>query len=318
MSKWTIILLTVLTSCNLKQEKTNQIKANNENRSTRSTHEYTFGDKGDVLTDTETTYDLIDEIVTGKTTTISNYSYERGRVTRIDTKSEIPQLSQIKFFNFDKRDSLTLELWINFNGDTTALIKKTYDSKGNKIELFERRLFSKSLADLVNNSSKIAYDTFARKTKNKFKGNLCIESVVENNLGEIESVEIYQYENNKKVKTETFKFIGTTKYPFSKTNYDYSKYSKGEYTTFDSDGIPKDFLRVEMRNNKLYKKIWVGERFEFIEFFNDSGQVIRDLDTETQEVTSYTYDSKGNKKEIHSYKMPDSEAKQILENSNSN
>ena len=47
--------------------------------------------------------------------------------------------------------------------------------------------------------------------------------------------------------------------------------------------------------------------FLIMQFFDDNGRLIKDADFSRKRVTDYTYDKKGNKKEVFTFPLPDTD-----------
>lgn len=279
-----------------------------QDRTTREIHNYTYDKDGKILNDRQVTYHLLRDVITDTTKTLSEYSYERGKLIKIKVDEDIPEQSLIKIFRYNAIDSLTLELWIEHNGDTTYISKTDFDERGNRVLEKTQRLWDKrTFNEMIKEPNKIIYDTLFSWKEYDFESNNHFRTRAKNKFGEVEWEALYFYENGKNIRTELYNFLGTIKYLHSTQTYDYSKYSKGEYKTIDKDGLPIESFSVELRNGKLYKSTWTYDSYLTILFYDDSGKIIKDLDFSFQRVYEYKYDSRGNKVEVFEYPMPDSE-----------
>jgi hypothetical protein len=301
-------VLFCLTGCNIEQKDLGQITEDILERTSREIHNYTYDENGNILLDNEVIYDIVNQRVVDTTRTTSRYMYENNNLIKIDIQSEISELSLTKSYKYDAKDSLTLELWIELNGDTTFFNKFVYDINGNTLIEETRKLFDKrTTEEIINNPTKIVYDTIYIKLVNEFNGRDCILSKVINKKGEVESEIVFTYENGRKVKAETYKFLGTVKYVYSTQTYDYTYYPNGEYETIDVKGFPIESLSVEMRKGKLYKRTLMIGDYMLIQFFDNSGKIIKDADFSAKRVTDYTYDKKGNRTAAFTFPMPDTD-----------
>ena len=279
-----------------------------KDRTIREIHNYTYDKDGKILNDKEVTYHLLRDEVTDTTKTLSEYTYERDKLIKISVNEDIPYLSLTKIFKYNSKDSLTLELWIEHKGDTTYIGKSDYDEHGNRVLEKTRRLWDKrTLDDMIKEPNKNVYDTLFTWSEYDFEASNHSRTRFKNRVGEVESETQFFYANGKKIRAETYNFLGTIKYLNSTQTFDYSKYPKGEYETIDKDGLPIESFSVELKNGKLYKSTWTYDTYLVIAFFDDSGNKIKDLDYSMQRVVDYKYDSRGNKIESFEFPMPDSE-----------
>jgi len=299
-------ILICLTGCKKERKDLGQIVAYSQDRASREIHNYTYDKNGNIILDNEVIYDIMNQRVIDTIRTTSRYMYEKNNLIKIDIQSEIPELSMTKFYKYNVKDSLTHEVWIELNGDTTYINKFQYDKSGNTLVEETRKLWNKrTVEEIKNNPAKIIYDTIYLKWENEFSGHDRTLSRAINKSGEVESEVIFTYENGRKVKAETYKFIGTAKYLYSTQTYDYTNYAKGEYETIDVKGFPIESLSVEIRKGRLYKRTIILDDYMIMQFFDDSGRVIKDADFSSKRVTDYIYDKKGNRIAAFTFPMPD-------------
>jgi hypothetical protein len=141
-----------------------------QDRTSREIHDYTFDTDGKILTDQRVIYYLQRDEITDTTKALSEYTYEKGKLVKITVDKDIPELTFTKIFKYNAKDSLTLELWIEHNGDTTYISKTDYDQQGNKILEKTRRLWDKrTLDDMIKEPNKFIYDTLFGWSEHSFE-----------------------------------------------------------------------------------------------------------------------------------------------------
>jgi hypothetical protein len=104
-----------------------------QDRTIREIHDYTYDKDGKILNDKQVTYHLLRDEITDRAKTLSEYTYERGKLIKITVDKDIPEQSLTKIFKYNAKDSLTQELWIEHNGDTTYISKTDFDERDNRI-----------------------------------------------------------------------------------------------------------------------------------------------------------------------------------------
>ena len=95
------LIVFCLTSCNKKTENLGQIKYDSQARTSKEIHDYTYDEKGNVLTDIEVVYDFINEKVMDTTHTTSQYKYDKGKLIEIDIQSDVPALSETRLYKYN-------------------------------------------------------------------------------------------------------------------------------------------------------------------------------------------------------------------------
>lgn len=220
----------------------------------------------------------------------TNYLYnENGLLIKKIINNDFQNKPTIEFFDYNKNDSLILELRINNEGDTIIWTEYNYYPDGRKT-IFHREIWPKMDFTSLNRQN----DTTLFRYEYEYADNKCTtknQYDKENNI--ISSID-YEYSDNRLDKEIHYKYLNSKKVLDKTKFYDYSKMiNTPDYYTIDSKN---DTVQRRINQFKKESAIYTIEKLN-----SDDMEHITYLKNGI-EIKTIGTNKKMNNKAIHTYK----------------
>lgn len=282
----------VLIACHQGKEKT-QLASGKVTRSSRATHHYTLYEDGKIKTDQCTkVYQYGPRTDTIVTTQLFKYN-AKGRQVEKQWLEDTSRSITI----YDRNDSLIAEYLINGRGDTTYVEESQYIA-GKLVHGVYRRLSYQFSENGAIEPGK--YDTLVDESYDHFYPNDTTEKmVIKNRSGKADAEYFYTSRHKKWVRTEEFRFIGTSRY-LANTTHVFPGTSDDSYR-LNADGDTVSYVKSDYRDGKMVARTHSSGSMLTADYYDSNHKRTSSIEVDytrrTKTTSSFIYDKAGRLKE---------------------
>lgn len=292
-------------SCEKQREQVEKFVFDNKQITSRTIHSYEFYPDGKIKVDNSITYYSLAGVPFDSVRRQEHYAY--NAVGKLESTFD-PTDSTSRHYVYNEIDSLVGDFAINTFGDTSFLA--TTDYKDNKVVRRIDRMLRANFPDDIKNM-KIEdlrkYDTLLFISELIYNGDKLEKTISKDKDGNITGEILEVYEDDKKVKTMTYSFIGDAKFVSEITEYSDSNVDAPDYLTTGPQGDTISYRQTLFQDKTKIVIYYMGQfNAQSILYHNERGLLIGsveiDMNEKTRQIYSYKYDDKGNRIEEANYK----------------
>jgi hypothetical protein len=305
MKNLIILGVLILTACN---EQVTKFLFDNSKISTKTTYFYEYkSDK--LIRQTEKLFIILPDQVVDSSTVNRIYDYNsKGLVLKETSQSSYDKEPSIKYFKYNRNDSLVSEITINQNNDTVLWLAYNYFPDGRKIT-FNRLLYRNynTNQDLTTPIQNRKFDTIFNKYVYNYAGNQCKSRKEFNKNGKLVKIINYEYLQDRLIKEIHFKLVNDLVIEDMEKNYDYSRSNlkptkyclniKNDTIEYESNDYINDDLHISTFTSEYGNMV----SKTFYKAKKKIGMISIDRNRNIKYVEAYDYWDNGNMKEIKSY-----------------
>ncbi|HEY0031548.1 MAG TPA: hypothetical protein VGC65_12360 [Bacteroidia bacterium] len=223
----------------------------------------------------------------------STYEYNNdGLLIKEITITSNDEKPELKYYNYDSRDSLILEIIINSEGDT-SLIRQYANFPDGQHDIFERRLvinFDPNINIEIAKKHR-TYDTVTLSKEYKYEDNKLKTYTLYDKNRKIKNIIDYEYKDNKIFKEAHYSILNNHKTLEETKHYDFTKNSiLPEYFSLNKNNDTIEFKKLEFRDNEIaHSVLYVASINWTSEVFYKNAQKIGEVSIDNNSKTYYSF-----------------------------